>query len=234
MSLATSVPGPTVTRQGGMLLNLPRELRDMIYRHVVKRTYLVCAQPFQPNAGSGDLSISPNLSILRVSKTISVEAMAVLYAESTFRIYVHFETRQTFRLPSIPAVDRMMNIELDVEVRDERRYENRDCRFSSCTECLDPLQHIWKATLGCISRTNNLRNSLHISWWRGFSKPVDFGPGWSNMDAIIPDSTMEPDWSSISDYSIIPYWMYPRLKSMTRFRTVVLQNFTQIDTSHLE
>ena len=55
------------------------------------------------------------------------------------------------------------------------------------------------------------------------------------MATIIPDSTMEPDWSSISDYSIIPNWMYPRLKSMTRFRTVVLQNFThKIDTSDLE
>ena len=195
MSLATNVPSSTVTRQGGMLLNLPRELRDMIYRHVVKRTYLVCAEPRPIYNGTSHLNLSPNLSILRVSKTISGEAIAVFYAESTFRICLHFEEDQTLRLSSIPTVKRMMNIELDVQV-------------DPTVQCFDHSRPMWIATLGCISRTSNLRNSLNVRWRRIFSElNLDLEPEWSNMDAVIPD------------------WMFRKLKSMTRFRTVVLQNF---------
>ena len=102
MSLATGVTSSTATKQGGMLLSLPRELRDNIYRYVVNDTYLVCALPLPKYIGMWELKVSPNLSILRVSKTISDEAMAVLFSESIFRIYVYFEQDQTHLLSSIP------------------------------------------------------------------------------------------------------------------------------------
>ena len=173
-----------------MLLNLPRELRDMIYRH---RTYLVCDQPRPIYIGTWHLNSSPNLSILRVSKTISEEAMAVYYAESTFRIYLHFETDQTVRLSSIPTVKHMMNIELDVKVDPN-------------VQCFDYSREIWITTLGCISRTSNLRNSLNVRWRRIFSE-LSLDPKPERWNTVIPD------------------YMFRKLKSMTRFRTVVLQNF---------
>ena len=198
MSLATSVPSSTATRQGGMLLSLPRELRDMIYRHVVKRTYVLYSQPRLIWIGNRQSYLSPNLGILRVSKTISGEAIAVLYAESTFRIYLHFEQDQARQLSSIPALERMMNIELDVKV-DPRT-----------VECLGSMRQIWIATLGCISCTNNIRKSLHVRWRRTFSELSI----WSDFDVVTPE------------------WMFRKLKSMTRFRTIVLQNFAHnIDTS---
>ena len=167
----------------------------MIYRHVVKRTYLVCAQPRPTYNGTWNLNMSPNLSILCVSKTISGEAMAVFYAESIFRIYLYFEEDQTLLLSSIPTFKRMMNIELDVQL-------------DPAVQCFDFSRQMWIATLGCISRTSNLRNSLNVRWRRMFSEfDLDHEPEWSNMDVVIPE------------------WMYRKLKSMTRFRTVVLQNF---------
>ena len=214
MSLAISGPSSKVTKQGGMLLNLPPELRDMIYRYVLTGTYSVCAQP-HPILIRDLTETSPNLSILRVSKTISDEAMAVLYSESTFRIHVHFETSPALQLPSIVAVERMMNIELDVKIRHLTWKQRIYCRTGSCVKRLDSSKQIWKDTLDCISRSNNLRNSLNIRWRRIFSE-VNFGrePQCSNLNAIIPD------------------WMFWRLKSMTLFRTVILQIFAHdIDTS---
>ena len=199
MSLATGVTSSTVTKQGGMLLSLPRELRDTIYGYVLKNTYLVCAQPRPTYIGTWVLKISPNLSILRVSKTVSDEAMAVFFSESIFRIYVYFERDETHQLSSIPSVKRMMNIELDVKI-------------DSTVERLESSRQIWTTTLGCISRTNNLRNTLNVRWRRIFFELImEFEPDWSNTDPIIPD------------------WMFRKLKSMTRFRTVVLQNFIHKD-----
>ena len=206
MSLTTNVPTSTATKQGGTLLNLPRELRDMIYRHVLKRTYLVGAQLPPLCRGTRHLNISSNLSILRVSKIISDEAMAVLYAESTFRIYAYLGDDQPNRLSFMPTVERMMNIELDVKV---------DPTF----QCFDSPRRIWIATLSSISRTSNLRNNLNVRWRRIFSElNLDREPEWWNMDLVIPD------------------WMFRELESMTRFRTVTLQNFIQhnVETSDQE
>ena len=92
-----------------------------------------------------------------------------------------------------------MNIELDVKI-DEN------------VERLESSWRIWKATLGCISRTNNLRNTLNVRWRRKFSELIrESEIDWSDMDTLIPD------------------WMFRKLKSMTRFRTVVLQNFIHKD-----
>ena len=210
MSLAPSASSSTARKQGGMLLNLPREIRDMIYSHVVKGTYRVCAQPRPMFLNPcGLTNISPNLSILTVSKTISDEAMAVLYSESTFRIYVHFVTYEFDQLSSIRTVERMMNTELDVKVRHQTANESR-YGPGSCVECLGYVQPNWKNTLGCISRTNTIRSISHVGMRDVFSE-INLNPQleWSNMDAVIPDS------------------MFRKLKSMTGTRTVELEKHTR-------
>ena len=179
----------------------------MIYRHVVKGTYVVFPALRPIWMGYWQSYHSANLGILSVSKTISGEAMAVLYAESTFRIDLRFEPDQARRLSSIPAVQRMMNIELDVEV-DPRTLEY-------------PLswRQIWIATLGCINCTNNIRKILNVRWRRIYSEPnlLTYQSMWSDMDVDIPE------------------WMFRKLKSMTQVRTIVLQNFVHnIETSDHE
>ena len=221
MSWATSVPASTVINPRNMLLNLPRELRDNIYRYVVKGIYVVGTRPderlddiwdnskprskkrnpWSKKRISGAEMLSPNLSILRVSKTISAEAMVVLYSDSTFRIYVHVKVDLASQLSSIPAVEHMMNIELDVSI--DQRYELASHR-NGTDSFLECSQQIWKAILGCIGCTNIIRKSLYIRWWRS-----SFGVRLLTRS----DSIKE-----------IPEGMYRRLKPLTGFRTVVFQS----------
>ena len=215
MSLVTGVPTTTATKQGSMLLNLPPEIRDMIYRYLVKGTYLLDVYPdstfsrFQDIAVNAELTgpfvkrkiIYSDLNILRVSKTISDEAMAILYSESTFRIYVQFNKDQTLRLWSTPALKRMMTIELCVNVHTRLALASHAFLTGSGLEWLKSKEEIWRSTLGCITRTNECRKSLHIRWWRF----------WFASD--------EKD-----ENDAIPDWMFRCLNSMTRFRNVVLQD----------
>lgn len=217
MSLATSVPASTATKQRGTLFKLPREVRDMIYRYVVNGTYLIDARP-DPTFGIlkdiavnptmsvllGENTLSSDLDILCVSKSISDEAMAVLYSESIFRIYVTFDKDQVLRLSSTPALKRMMTIELAVGVHHGLVTASHAFPIGSGLECLNSEEQIWKATLACISRTNKLRNNLHIRYRRFFTYFV------LNGRSVLSDT--------------IPDWMFSGLKSMTHFHTVIIQN----------
>ena len=191
-----------------MLLNLPRELRDMIYSHVMKGTYRFCAKP-RPMVLNpcGFTNISPNLSLLTVCKTISAEAMVVLYSESSFRIHVHLVTYEINQLSSIRTVERMMNTGLGVKVRHETANESR-YGTGSCVECLGYSQQNWDASSPS-SRTNSIRRISHVGMRDLFSEiNLDLQLEWSHMDAVIP------------------YSMFQELKSMTRTRTVVLEKHT--------
>ena len=69
---------------------LPRELRDMIYSHVLRGTYTKVNPPRTLifRAGCGYSRASQNLNILRTSRQVSEEAMCVLYRENYFRFYI--------------------------------------------------------------------------------------------------------------------------------------------------
>lgn len=75
-------------RNGGALFTIPREIRDEIYRLLVKRHYIA----FPAGKGPRDCKCiicrsnteKPDLAILRVSRAISDEAQEMIYSESLF------------------------------------------------------------------------------------------------------------------------------------------------------
>ena len=95
---------------GGALFILPREVRDEIYRLVVKRDYIIYV-----TLGDDEVSIRPTkdkhyFAILEVSKTLSDEASDILYSESLFKFSIDFSAHGIFCVPT-PLTKRMKNVE---------------------------------------------------------------------------------------------------------------------------
>ena len=108
-----------------VVLPVPAELRNMIYRDLVRKTYLVywpLGKSTNPLGLDTDLSLPKALvefPIFQVSKTTRREALALLYAESTLRYWVD-RTRQSYdyrdACPSEEILELVQNIEICVSV----------------------------------------------------------------------------------------------------------------------
>ena len=78
------------SKHGGALFLLPREIRDEIYRLLVKGSYLDtgCFYRCSRKDRYPPTDIRPDFAILRVSKSIGREATEILYSESVFRFII--------------------------------------------------------------------------------------------------------------------------------------------------
>ena len=96
-------------KHGGALFILSREVRDEIYRLVVKKRYVIHITRWNDSIPSRG---KHNFAILQVSKAINHEASDILYAESVFRISMNF---YSYKVSSVPAhlANRMNNAEID-------------------------------------------------------------------------------------------------------------------------
>ena len=109
-------------KHGGDLFYLPQEIRDMIYRYLVKGRYLD-SKPSKENERSRGApgtaeDAGADLSILRVSKIVGYEASEILYSEGVFRFIIDFKCRddemvkdKTHRLNRLAPM--MNNVVLD-------------------------------------------------------------------------------------------------------------------------
>ena len=105
------------------VLPLPAELRNIIYRYLVRDTYLVYWPPGKSTNPSDLDKILPlpkalvEIPIFQVSKTTRKEALALLYAESTLRYWID-RTRQSYTYrdacPGAEFLELVQNIEIDV------------------------------------------------------------------------------------------------------------------------
>lgn len=84
------------TQSDRSVLPSPGELRNKIYRNLVRKTYLALGptseRPFSYNPPK-PLAPSAGLVILRVSKATSSEALEILYEESVFLFKLDHTTR---------------------------------------------------------------------------------------------------------------------------------------------
>ena len=98
------------SRSLGNLVKLPREIRDEIYRHVLKGHY--CFKDLSGEMRSN--TQKPDLALFSVSKATYDESSSMLYSESVFRFGFDRITEKfnPTMYPPEPTVRRMMNIEL--------------------------------------------------------------------------------------------------------------------------
>lgn len=111
----------SVPNDDGILFKLPREVRDKIYRYLVKGTYVIAVPPSQTSTANfyaaSDLGFSvhgPDLGILRVSKALSHETIELLFAESIFESWLSFVKDGPYIQYAKEASDRMMIIKYHI------------------------------------------------------------------------------------------------------------------------
>ena len=191
---------PSTTPKTGFL-DLPREIRDEVYRLLVRGDYIAAGQPpsgqSKSNGHHATATTSSKLAIFRVSKSISEEAMDIFYPESTFHFNMYqgsIEGRGTTALfASREAIYRMMNIDINIEMDDLEVYLDAtglDTLFALYEERL----RIWKSLMRSITCTESRRNTIRI-----------------RCRSCSPDITTK-----------MPRWMYASLGRLRQFRTVVV------------
>ena len=202
MSVAISVPTSTALERGGLLFHLPRELRDEIYRYLLKGIYFL-GEPREltmhgmPHGISYPTAspVKPCFNILHVSKPIRDEAMAVLYSESRFRINYDLRQDEASRLSSLEALKHAMNVELNVPVPD------LSLEFDYIME------QSWKATMECIRLGNMACKTLYIRWRLRIDDVEKAIPEWmfrelesftQTQKVVVAIEPMSPDQRQLS------------------------------------
>ena len=113
------------SKDGGALFLLPREIRDEIYRLLVKGSYLdtECFYRWSGKNSCRRTGVRPGFAILQLSKSIGREATEILYSESVFRFVLttRFDVGQLLS----PDFDRMKRLAPMIQnvILDVRHYD---------------------------------------------------------------------------------------------------------------
>lgn len=177
--MASAVSKPTGlgdSKHGGALFTLPREIRDEIYRLLVKGSYLVFAPSEAEHGGSVSVThpqtyANPDLVILLISQAISREAQDLLYSESVFRYSVDF---YAFEIPKPPiqAMSRIQNLKISIGHLmpgsvSYHRYQTDDPTYRP------HMAAICEATIGNFTGVQILRNTFHIRLYGSKSSVIE-------------------------------------------------------------
>ncbi|KAL9132188.1 MAG: hypothetical protein Q9175_006576 [Cornicularia normoerica] len=157
-SSATSPSTLGDPRHGGALFTFPREVRDEIYRLVVRKHYIIYI-----TQGTNDI-ITPrknehDSAILQVSKAVSDEASDTLYSESVFRFSIDFSAHGIFCVPT-QLTNRMKNVEFDF--RGLSALHSLLFPLYSFPTYHDHINTICHAAIADFTGTNIARNHLRI------------------------------------------------------------------------
>lgn len=122
-------------------LELPRELRDIVYEYLLNTTYTPCPSALdkrKTHTNTDSPKRRRRLELLLACRTIYDEATEVFYEKATFRFSIGGRAVSTLSLPpKIPA--RIQNIELRWRFGDREGFDNCWCAWSSkFTSHFDP------------------------------------------------------------------------------------------------
>ena len=149
-SSSTSPTASKITMENpglGTLVKLPREVRDEIYRYLVKGAYhLLHPVPFFVPPSQRRKRSKFDHTTLQLSKTINHEAAEVYFSESSFAINLFYIEGMT-KVPQ-ESFDRMMSV--GFLVRCDERDINNDNRG------------IWEATIQQFNGAKPIRGDIHV------------------------------------------------------------------------
>lgn len=152
-------------KNGGALFTIPREIRDEIYRFLVKRHYIAFPAGKSPIECKcticGTNTESPDLAILRVSRAIGDEAQEMVYSESLFE-FLNLDFRNATSLkPPTQVVNRMKKVLVSIKgLLPETRYS------------VPP--GIYDGTIDGLSGYRVVRDSCHVEF--SIYRPNDIDP----------------------------------------------------------
>ena len=192
-------------------LSLPREIRDEVYRLLVRGDYIAAGQPplTRPNPKYKSKSKSKSkyyrtmattslkLAVLRVSKSINEEATDIFYQESTFHFNMYHGSTEgwdtTVLFASRDAIYRMMNIDIDIEMDDLEFYLD-STRLDTLFALYEERRQIWITLMRSITRGKTRRKTICI-----------------RCRSCSSDITTK-----------MPKWCYTGLERLLQYRTVVV------------
>ena len=194
------------TPQTGFL-DLPREIRDEVYRLVVRGDYIAAGQlplrrakpKFKSKSRSNDYrttaTTSLKLAVLRLSRSINEEATDIFYSESTFHFNMYHgstEGRDTTALfASSEAIHQMMNIDINIEMDDLEVYV-KGTGLGTLFALHEERLQVWNSLMRCITHGESRRKTICI-----------------RCRSCCPDITTK-----------MPRWMYASLGRLSQYRTV--------------
>lgn len=160
------------SNQGGALSQLPREIRDTIYRLLIKGRYVSWDDEY--SCGPHTLT-RPNLSILRVSQLIGHEAMEIMCSDSVFLfdidIYNRIDDYVDRMFSQMKRVSPMMrNVEIGIDGYSLERAEWIQMQYppsrthDAKAEYAKSLKRTLDATMGLFEGVSIERRSLHIKF----------------------------------------------------------------------
>ena len=155
MASTVSKPHPLGdSKHGGALFTLPREIRDEIYRHLVKESYVILFPSGFIHESAFKLVDKPDLGIFLISQAISLEAQEVFYSESVFHCSMDFKSHDSLAV-STQMVKRIKNLKIEIQ---GINYSYHDDYYTSEAD----MMATWKTFIGDLRGTETLRNTIHI------------------------------------------------------------------------
>lgn len=149
----TSLTTFGISQHGGTLFTLPREVRDEIYRLVVKDLYFIYACEGKTHM-AGIRTEESDFSILETSKATSREVLEIYYQESVFSFTTRFGPSGIICLPK-KLTDRMKNVRLVVL--------NINILYLRQDELeMDNVNSLCKAVITPFAGTHIARKNLHV------------------------------------------------------------------------
>ena len=147
------------SENGGAIFVLPREIRDEIYRLLIKRRYTV----FYPSKAASGATFAGNttavdrfdLPIFQISHAIGHEVEAQVYSESTFRYFIDFTMIEP-RKPPTAVVNRIKKVEMLIGGLGVCFYQKTRLTYK------DHMAAICEATIDDFTGTQILRDVCHI------------------------------------------------------------------------
>ena len=154
---------------GGSLFTFPRELRDKIYRLLVKKHYIIYITQSK-NSIVTPTKDEHDFAILQVSKAVSHEASDTLYSEGVFRFSIDFSMLGILVLPS-QLTDRMKNVEFDFSGLSI--WHSQLFPPYSFPKYQDHINTICHSTIADFTGTEIMRNRLHVRFLAGGPAIID-------------------------------------------------------------
>lgn len=139
----------------GTLIKLPREIRDKIYRYLVKDHYRSKHHDWifeSPN--------HPHPAVLRLSRALSHEAISLMYSESTFIYFINYSSGGAYPHQTPESVaKRLMKIDLHLfGLIDPRSAPFEEAAY------LENKNNICETIIGQFTGTIITRTSMHITF----------------------------------------------------------------------
>lgn len=136
------------------LLDLPRELRGLIYEQIFAKTY-------EHNMSRHFQVPTAQFAILRTCRTINKEASPILFRKGTFRFF------SDIHKPALPysvnqrLADRIQNISVHYSIAGATDFEHSLCNL---IEFENSAKRLGVETLKLFANPRVKRESCHISW----------------------------------------------------------------------